>query len=138
MHLPAEIVELIASKDRRIAELEAASPRPFGAWDWTVRTAPNRLERRFEEEAAPGPKPARPFGQGERGQEGHKGDTLRQVAKPDLVVAHTACVCEHCRLPLGPNSAISVEKRQVFDLSERPLLVADIEPRSTVANDAEA
>ena len=59
------------------------------------------------------------------GQEGHKGGTLRQVAKPDFVVPHAACVCEHCRSPLGPNSAISVEKRQVFDLPERPLLVTE-------------
>jgi hypothetical protein len=59
------------------------------------------------------------------GQEGHKGDTLRQVGKPDIVVPHTACVCEHCRSPLGPNSTISVEKRQVFDLPERPLPVSE-------------
>jgi transposase len=36
-----------------------------------------------------------------------------------------ACVCEHCRSPLDPESAIDVEKRQVFDLPERPLLVTE-------------
>ena len=41
------------------------------------------------------------------------------------MVPHTACVCEHCHSPLDPNSAISVEKRQVFDLPERPLLVTE-------------
>ena len=57
--------------------------------------------------------------------EGHKGDTLRQVANPDFVVPHMACVCEHCRSPLDPESAMGHEKRQVFDLPERPLLVTE-------------
>ena len=50
---------------------------------------------------------------------------LRQVAKPDFVVRHTACVCGHCRSPLDPNSAMSVEKRQVFDLPERLLQITE-------------
>ena len=64
-------------------------------------------------------------GKASGGQEGHAGGTLRQVADPDRVVAHTACVCEHCRLPLDPKSPIAVEKRQVFDLPERPLQVTE-------------
>ncbi|HEY4808487.1 MAG TPA: IS66 family transposase [Roseiarcus sp.] len=126
MHLPPEIVELIASKDRRIAELEAAlaeALRRLGLDSSNSSKPPSSdgLKKK--------PRLARSLrgrsGKVSGGQEGHKGDTLRQVAKPDLVVAHTACVCEHCRLPLGPNSAISVEKRQVFDLPERPLLVTE-------------
>ena len=64
-----------------------------------------------------------PSGKASGGQAGHKGGALRQVADPDFVVAHEACVCGHCRLPLEPGSAIGVEKRQVFDLPERPLQV---------------
>src|SRR5277367_3960325 len=59
------------------------------------------------------------------GQEGHVGDTLRQVAQPDFVVPHEACVCRHCRLPLDPKVPIAIEKRQVFDLPERLLLVTE-------------
>jgi transposase len=59
------------------------------------------------------------------GQEGHAGDTLRQVAEPDFVVPHEACVCRHCRLPLDPKAPIAIEKRQVFDLPERLLLVTE-------------
>ncbi|MGA7885107.1 MAG: IS66 family transposase [Acidobacteriaceae bacterium] len=59
------------------------------------------------------------------GQTGHKGGTLRQVADPDCVVGHAACACGHCGWPLEAGSAIGVEKRQVFDLPERPLLVTE-------------
>jgi transposase len=59
------------------------------------------------------------------GQEGHKGDTLRQVPRPDVVIRHEACACEHCHAPLGAKPAIGVEKRQVFDLPERPLIVTE-------------
>ena len=59
------------------------------------------------------------------GQKGHKGGTLRQVADPDCVVRHEACACGHCGWPLDPKSAKEIEKRQVFDLPERPLLVTE-------------
>ncbi len=59
------------------------------------------------------------------GQPGHKGGTLRQVADPDHVVRHAACACGHCGLPLDPKWATGIEKRQVFDLPERPLLVTE-------------
>ena len=59
------------------------------------------------------------------GQKGHKGGTLRQVADPDHVVRHEASACCHCCSPLEPKSAIGIEKRQVFDLPERPLVVTE-------------
>ena len=113
MNLPPEIVELIASKDRRIAELEAALAevlRRLGLDSSTSSKPPSSdgLKKK--------PRSARSLrgrsGKTSGGQEGHKGDTLRQVANPDFVVAHTACVCEHCHSPLDPNSAIGDEKRQ--------------------------
>jgi transposase len=58
------------------------------------------------------------------GQKGHKGGTLRQVVDPDAVVRHWACACGHCGSPLDP-APIAVEKRQVFDIPERPLLVTE-------------
>ncbi len=59
------------------------------------------------------------------GQKGHQGGTLRQVADPDDVVRHEACTCGHCGSSLGAKAAIGIEKRQVFDISERPLLVTE-------------
>jgi transposase len=140
MNVPPEIEGLIASKDRtiaakdrviaekdqRIAELETevASLRRQVGLDSSNSSKPPSSDGLKKK-----PRLARSLrgrsGKTSGGQEGHKGGTLRQVAKPDFVVPHAACVCEHCRSPLGPNSAIGVEKRQVFDLPERPLLVTE-------------
>jgi transposase len=59
------------------------------------------------------------------GQKGHKGDTLRQVAEPDAVIEHQASACRHCGAGLDAGSVIGQEKRQVFDLPERLLLVTE-------------
>ena len=126
MVMPAEIAELLASKDRRIAELEALVAellRRLGLNSTNSSKPPSSdgLKK----------KPRAPFslrgksGKASGGQEGHAGDTLRQVADPDLVVQHEAGACGYCCSPLGPNSRIAVEKRQVFDLPERLLLVTE-------------
>ena len=59
------------------------------------------------------------------GQKGHEGGTLRQVATPDAVVRHEACACARCGSRLDANSATGHEKRQVFDIPERVLLVTE-------------
>jgi transposase len=125
MELPAEIEELIASLKRRIAELEAelAELRRRSGLDSTNSSKPpssDGLKKKPRAASLRGKS-----GKASGGQEGHAGGTLRQVANPDRVVAHTACVCERCRSPLDPKSPIAVEKRQVFDLPERPLQVTE-------------
>jgi transposase len=52
------------------------------------------------------------------GQAGHAGDTLKQVAKPDVVERHEAQTCRHCLAGLTTAMITGVEKRQVFDLPE--------------------
>jgi transposase len=59
------------------------------------------------------------------GQKGHRGDTLRQVAEPDAIIEHAAEQCAHCQARLSPDSKIGEEKRQVFDLPEKPLIVTE-------------
>ncbi len=59
------------------------------------------------------------------GQKGHRGDTLRQVAEPDAIVEHAAEVCEHCWALLPADSKVAEERRQVFDLPEKPLIVTE-------------
>ena len=59
------------------------------------------------------------------GQKGHRGDTLRQVAEPDAIVEHAAEVCAHCRALLPADSKVAEERRQVFDLPEKPLIVTE-------------
>src|ERR1700679_3033109 len=123
MVIPPDIAELLASKDRRIAELEALVAellRRVGL-DSTNSSKPPSSDGLKKKPRAPRSLRGK-SGKKSGGQEGHAGDTLRQVASPDLVVSHEACVCEHCRLPLDPKGAIGVEKRQVFALPERLLL----------------
>src|SRR5246127_1415572 len=59
------------------------------------------------------------------GQEGHKGDTLRQVETPDRVVRHEAPTCRHCLAGLTASMQQGVERRQVFDLPERLIEVTE-------------
>jgi transposase len=59
------------------------------------------------------------------GQAGHKGGTLKQVARPDFITRHEAEACSHCRAGLTGAMAVGVEKRQVFDLPEPRLEVTE-------------
>jgi transposase len=133
MNPGSEIEDLLACKDRAIAERDR--------WIAELEAENAALRRRLGLDSTNSSKPpssdglkkkprlARslrgPSGKTSGGQEGHKGDTLRAVDKPDFVVSHEACVCQHCQTPLDPNSVTGVEKRQVFDLPERPLLVTE-------------
>jgi transposase len=57
------------------------------------------------------------------GQKGHKGETLRQVTKPDRIVDHYPPSCTTCRLAVAPTTSTSHSARQVFDLPEPASLV---------------
>jgi transposase len=59
------------------------------------------------------------------GQIGHKGGTLKQVARPDFIERHEAQICGHCRAALTAAMATGAEKRQVFDLPEPRLEVTE-------------
>ena len=61
------------------------------------------------------------------GQAGHAGDTLKPVAKPDVVERHEAQACRHCLAGLTTAMVTGVEKRQVFDLPEPRLKVTEHE-----------
>jgi transposase len=126
MVVPPEIEELLASKERRIAELEALVAellRRLGL-DSTNSSKPPSSDGLKKKPRAPRSLRGK-SGKTSGGQEGHAGDTLRQVARPDLVVRHEAGVCQHCCSPLDPKAPIAVETRQVFDLPERLLLVTE-------------
>jgi transposase len=60
------------------------------------------------------------------GQQGHEGETLRQVAKPDATVDHFPPSCAECGAALTPDMAEDHAARQIFDLPEpRPLVVTE-------------
>ena len=60
------------------------------------------------------------------GQKGHKGETLRQVADPDVVIDHYPSACSGCGAGLDQDTSVDHSARQVFDLPEpRPLVVTE-------------
>jgi transposase len=60
------------------------------------------------------------------GQKGHKGETLRQVTDPDVVVNHYPAACSLCGVGLDPETSVGHSARQVFDLPEpQPLVVTE-------------
>jgi transposase len=126
MDVPAAVEELIASLKRQIAALQAevADLRRQLGQDSSNSSKPPSSDGLKKKPRIAGSLRGR-SGKASGGQKGHPGGTLRQVADPDHVVRHEASACCHCRSPLEPKSAIGVEKRQVFDLPERPLAVTE-------------
>jgi len=60
------------------------------------------------------------------GQQGHKGETLRQVAEPDSIIDHFPPSCAACGAAMTPAMSAGHSARQVFDLPEpRPLVVTE-------------
>ncbi len=126
MVLAVEVEELIASLRREIAALRAEVAelrRQLGQDSSNSSRPPSSDGLRKKSRNAGSLRGA--SGKASGGQKGHKGGTLRQVADPDCVVRHEAWACGHCGLPLDPKSATGIEKRQVFDLPERPLVVTE-------------
>ena len=60
------------------------------------------------------------------GQAGHRGDTLRQKAKPDFVHRHEAVPCGACQYGLTAGMIKGVERGQVFDIPVPRLEVTEL------------
>jgi transposase len=126
MSLPPEVEELVASLMRRIEALEAenAELRRRLGLDSTNSSKPPSSDGLKKK-----PRVLRSLrtrtGKRSGGQTGHRGDTLRQVAEPDRIVEHAAERCAHCQARLLAASKVGEEKRQVFDLPEKPLIVTE-------------
>ncbi len=126
MDIPAEVADLIASLRAEIAALraEVADLRRRLNLDSSNSSKPPSSDGLKKKPRIAGSLRGR-SGKLSGGQKGHKGGTLRQVAHPDAVVRHEACACGHCGSWLDAKSATGIEKRQVFDLPERPLAVTE-------------
>jgi transposase len=56
---------------------------------------------------------------------GHKGHTLKMVENPDTLITHTITTCSQCSASLAGIPCEGYERRQIFDLPEPRLLVAE-------------
>ena len=126
MDIPAEVADLIASLRAEITALraEVADLRRRLNLDSSNSSKPPSSDGLKKKPRIAGSLRGR-SGKPSGGQTGHEGGTLRQVANPDAVVRHEACACRHCGLSLDAKSATGIEKRQVFDIPERPLVVTE-------------
>lgn len=100
----------LAGAQERIAELEAR-----------LRQSPRNSSKPPSSEglAKPAPQPRslrKKSGRRPGGQDGHKGTTLAQVARPDREVRHEPGWCGRCGAGLAGRPVTAVERRQVFDL----------------------
>lgn len=50
------------------------------------------------------------------GQQGHRGQTLKQVADPDVVIRHEPSCCTGCGSDLAGATEVNCSRRQVFDI----------------------
>ncbi len=106
----ARALEELAQARERIAELEAR-----------LKQNPRNSSRPPSSEGLgkPAPRPRslrRKTGRKPGGQDGHKGATLMQVARPDREIRHEPGCCGRCGAGLAGRPVTSVERRQVFDL----------------------
>ena len=109
--LRSELAQARAELERaqeRIAELEAR-----------LRQTPRNSSKPPSSEglAKPAPRSLRKkSGRRPGGRDGHKGQTLTQVARPDREVWHELGCCGRCGAALAGRPVTGVERRQVFDL----------------------
>src|SRR5215470_3525648 len=66
-----------------------------------------------------------PSGKKSGGQEGHPGETLRQVENPDVIVDHHPEACTTCDLKVTADMSIGCRSRQVFDIPEPKVVVTE-------------
>jgi transposase len=66
-----------------------------------------------------------PSGKKSGGQKGHRGETLRQVENPDVIVNHYPEGCTNCALEMMPEMATGYQSRQVFDVPEPKVVVTE-------------
>jgi len=66
-----------------------------------------------------------PSGKNSGGQEGHPGETLRQVENPNVIVDHHPKACTKCDLKVTPDMSTGYRSRQVFEIPEPKVVVTE-------------
>jgi transposase len=118
--LAALVVSLRQELADAVAELARAAGRIAELEDQLRQTSRNSSKPPSADGLAkPPPRPRslrKKTGRKPGGQDGHPGQTLAQVAKPDLEVRHEPRSCSGCGAGLAGRPVTAVERRQVFDL----------------------
>jgi transposase len=97
----ARALERVAELEARLAQSPRNSSKPPSS-EGLAKPAPRSLRK------SSGRRPG--------GQDGHKGATLAQMARPDREVRHEPGCCCRCGAGLAGRPVTRVERRQVFDL----------------------
>jgi transposase len=118
--LAALVVSLRQELADAVAELARAAGRIAELEDRLRKTSRNSsLPPSGEGLAKPPPRSRslrKKSGRRPGGQDGHPGQTLAQVAKPDREVRHEPGPCSGCGAGLAGRPVTGIERRQVFDL----------------------
>ena len=118
--LAALVVSLRQELADAVAELAQAAGRIAELEDQLRKTSRNSSKPPSADGLAkPPPRPRslrKKTGRKPGGQDGHPGQTLAQVAKPDREVRHEPGPCSGCGAGLARRPVTAVERRQVFDL----------------------
>ena len=99
----AQAREQIAELEARLRQTSRNSSKPPSS-EGLAKPAPKPRSLRKKSGRKPG------------GQDGHKGTTLAQVARPDREIRHEPGCCGNCGAGLAGRPVTAVERRQVFDL----------------------
>ena len=118
--LRRELAEAVAALAQTRAELAEAREQ-IAELEARLKQNPRNSSRPPSSEglAKPAPKPRslrKKSGRKPGGQDGHKGTTLAQVARPDREIRHEPGCCGRCGAGLAGRPVTGVERRQVFDL----------------------
>jgi len=74
-----------------------------------------------------------PSGKKSGGQKGHRGDTLRQIENPDVIINHYPEGCANCALKMTPEMGTTgYQSRQVFDVPEPKVVVTEHRAHSCI------
>ena len=118
--LRGELAEAVAALGQARAEL-AGARKQIAELEARLKQNPRNSSRPPSSEglAKPAPKPRslrKKSGRKPGGQDGHKGTTLAQAARPDREIRHEPGCCGRCGAGLAGRPVTGVERRQVFDL----------------------
>ena len=116
----AGLKERLRETEARLRQNSQNSSKPPSS-DWVHKPAPKSLRQKSGRQSG--------------GQEGHAGQTLQRVARPDHVVRHPVDACGGCRRNLGDQPSEGLEKRQVYDLPPQEVEVTEHQAEIKVCPD---